>query len=106
MLPHLKEMKEKEMAWRETRETLGLSQAFELGKRSTEEYVLPFLLIHFVMLTDVPWTDERGSAGWKRKSLGSHSAWTSPLAGRRHNSSHPRNRALRAIDVSRPVLYL
>ncbi|PIL37279.1 hypothetical protein GSI_00972 [Ganoderma sinense ZZ0214-1] len=37
LLPHLKEMKEKEMARRENRETLGLSQAFELGKRSTEE---------------------------------------------------------------------
>ncbi len=28
------------MARRENKETLGLSQAFELGKRSTEEYVL------------------------------------------------------------------
>ncbi|KAM5534279.1 hypothetical protein V8D89_012007 [Ganoderma adspersum] len=37
LLPHLKEMKEREMARRESRETLGLSQAFELGKRSTEE---------------------------------------------------------------------
>ncbi|KAI1796250.1 hypothetical protein LXA43DRAFT_989000 [Ganoderma leucocontextum] len=37
LLPHLKEMKEKEMTRRENRETLGLSQAFELGKRSTEE---------------------------------------------------------------------
>ena len=43
LLPHLQEMKEREMARRkslaENRETLGLSQAFELGKRSTEEYV-------------------------------------------------------------------
>ncbi|RPD67026.1 hypothetical protein L226DRAFT_529416 [Lentinus tigrinus ALCF2SS1-7] len=41
LLPHLKEMKEKETARRksvaESREALGLSQAFELGKRSTEE---------------------------------------------------------------------
>ncbi|KAI0750939.1 hypothetical protein C8Q80DRAFT_1335569 [Daedaleopsis nitida] len=41
LLPHLKEMNEKETARRkslvESREALGLSQAFELGKRSTEE---------------------------------------------------------------------
>ncbi|KAI0774406.1 hypothetical protein C8Q74DRAFT_832825 [Fomes fomentarius] len=41
LLPHLREMKEKETARRkslvESREALGLSQAFELGKRSTEE---------------------------------------------------------------------
>ncbi|TBU46590.1 hypothetical protein BD309DRAFT_1007925 [Dichomitus squalens] len=41
LLPHLQEIKEKEEARRkalaENRETLGLSQAFELGKRSTEE---------------------------------------------------------------------
>ncbi|RDX53954.1 hypothetical protein OH76DRAFT_1399124 [Lentinus brumalis] len=41
LLPHLQEMKEKETARQkslvESREALGLSQAFELGKRSTEE---------------------------------------------------------------------
>ncbi|KAI0650605.1 hypothetical protein C8Q79DRAFT_1063880 [Trametes meyenii] len=41
LVPHLKEMREKEMARKKTlaesREALGLSQAFELGKRSTEE---------------------------------------------------------------------
>ncbi|KAI9000883.1 hypothetical protein BD414DRAFT_473007 [Trametes punicea] len=41
LLPHLEEMKEKEEARKkslvESREALGLSQAFELGKRSTEE---------------------------------------------------------------------
>ncbi|KAH9850721.1 hypothetical protein C2E23DRAFT_833937 [Lenzites betulinus] len=41
LLPHLKELREKEEARKrsvtESREALGLSQAFELGKRSTEE---------------------------------------------------------------------
>ncbi|OSD04378.1 hypothetical protein PYCCODRAFT_1433763 [Trametes coccinea BRFM310] len=41
LLPHLKEMREKEEARQksliQSREALGLSQAFELGKRSTEE---------------------------------------------------------------------
>ncbi|KAI0352971.1 hypothetical protein OH77DRAFT_1497486 [Trametes cingulata] len=41
LLPHLKELREKEEAQKkvlaESREALGLSQAFELGKRSTEE---------------------------------------------------------------------
>ncbi|KAH9899737.1 hypothetical protein C8Q73DRAFT_639428 [Cubamyces lactineus] len=41
LVPHLKELKEKEEARKkslaESREALGLSQAFELGKRSTEE---------------------------------------------------------------------
>ncbi|CDO68679.1 hypothetical protein BN946_scf184652.g6 [Trametes cinnabarina] len=41
LLPHLKELREKEEARQknmiQSREALGLSQAFELGKRSTEE---------------------------------------------------------------------
>ena len=49
-------MKEKETARRkslaDTRESLGLSQAFELGKRSTEEFVLRFSGQALVSCTD------------------------------------------------------
>lgn len=48
LLPDLKEMKERERKRRlaESQESLGVSQAFELGKLSNEEYVILHLLLY------------------------------------------------------------
>ena len=93
------------MARRESRETLGLSQAFELGKRSTEEYVLFSDSRLSSGRTDTTWTGERETAGWKRRSESLRSAWTFPSDDHRHNGSPPRNGRPKTIDLSSTLLY-
>lgn len=93
----MQEMKEKETARRKSledrRESLGLSQAFELGKRSTEEYVPITLLRETYQLTMIP-ADAQRWIHWNLRSSALRGNWTSHSDIHHHDSSRSQSRRL------------
>ena len=85
----MQEMKEKETARRKSledrRESLGLSQAFELGKRSTEEYVSITLLRRTCQLTTIL-ADAQRWIHWSLRSSALRGNWTSHSDIHHHDS--------------------